>query len=142
MRLTHHRPKLYIQPADGTEERAKRMTELRDFSKELSGQALALLPFQAVLALTLAASITKGHLHAIVATASVGLLAASLASTGVVLSRVHSRPIWTVEDTDALIKEEAKAVNEKGFTLWIGSWVLLAATGAVALTAILSLSGS
>lgn len=38
---------------------SKKMAELREFSKELGAQALALLPFQAVLAAALGATVSR-----------------------------------------------------------------------------------
>lgn len=138
MKLSHYfRPVVKVNSYDDAQ--SKKMAELREFSKELSAQALALLPFQAVLAAALGATVSRDKANALAATTSVGLLALSFCCTASALSHVHYRPPWTAHKPDSLLEDEARSLIRKGFDLKTGAWVLLIATIFVGLTAMTTL---
>jgi hypothetical protein len=119
---------------------AAHIREIRDLSRELSSQALAILPFQVFLSAVLAATMSRGHLDGIPALISVAFLGISFCMTTMTLSRVHKQPAWNAPDIDRFLKHEAKRVSEKGRVLQGSAWSLLVAAVAVAITAFTSIS--
>jgi hypothetical protein len=138
MSITGHfcKPAIAVQGMGQGETADERVAELREFGKELTAQALAMLPFQAFLASALGASVLKEHFSGVSALASVILLGVSFASSAVALSRVQARPAWTAASSKDLVKQEVDALTQKGFALKVGAWSLFLTAVAVALTAI------
>lgn len=116
----------------------QRMSEVHALNKELTMQALALLPFQGVLAAALGTSINHGKADGILVGIGIALLGLSLSCTASTLSRINYRPPWTVKDADALITREARWLVLKGFDFKIGVWLTLAAALVIGTTAALT----
>jgi hypothetical protein len=118
------------------------LLQVREMNKELSSQALTLLPIQITLITIFAGLITKATVNVVAAVATTFVLAVVLALIGLALARVNCRPLW-VETTTAkkqeLLRAEADRLREKGIAVGYSAFLSLPAAGLVVISALTTL---
>lgn len=135
-------------PASTTSIEAERLQpvleDIRSLSEKLSAQAIAIIPFQVLLAASFGAAESRGGVSGVVAECTVGFLGLSIAMIALALTRVHSETLEDIEEScrQTFVHEEARKVRQKGALLIKATYLLIPAAALVALAAVEAISSA